>query len=172
MPDIGLFLLGVGSILVACFGVLLIPFSLPGNWLIAAVGLLGPALGLGWMPLAVLLGAAVLSEILELLLATRTTKKAGAGRAGQWGALVGGLFGAILGTPLLPIPILGTLLGSAMGAFFGAILFEIVFSRRGSQQLLGIGLGAFVGLLLGKGVKIAVGAFQVGYWTLAVFGIF
>ena len=77
-----------------------------------------------------------------------------------------------MGTPLLPIPILGTLLGSAMGAFFGAILFEIVFSRRGSQQLLGIGLGAFVGLLLGKGVKIAVGAFQVGYWTLAVFGIF
>jgi uncharacterized protein YqgC (DUF456 family) len=166
MPEIGALLVVMISTLVASLGVLLIPFGLPGNWLIAAVGLLGPTLGIGWTPFVVLLGAAALAEILELLLAVRTTKKAGAGRSGQWGAFLGGVIGAILGTPLVPIPVLGTLVGAGIGAFFGAIFFEMLFAQKQDNDLLAIGTGAFLGVLLGKGAKMAIGAFQVVFWAV------
>lgn len=160
--------MGILSILGACLGVLLIPFGLPGNWLIAAVGLLGPSLGIGWTPFLVLLAAAAVAEVLELLLAVRTTKKAGAGKSGQWGAFLGGVLGAILGTPLVPIPILGTLVGAGIGAFFGAISFQILFAKKQDGDLLAIGTGAFLGVILGKGAKMALGAFQVVFWAFYV----
>lgn len=166
MPEIGALLVGVFSILGACLGVLLIPFGLPGNWLIAAIGLLGPTLGVGWTPFVVLFAAAALAEVLELLLAVRTTKKAGAGKSGQWGAFLGGVVGAILGTPLVPVPILGTLVGAGIGAFFGAIFFEVLFAQKQDSDLLAIGTGAFLGVLLGKGAKMALGAFQVVFWAI------
>ncbi|MDA0667265.1 MAG: DUF456 domain-containing protein [Planctomycetota bacterium] len=169
MPEISLLMLGLLSFLIAGIGLLLIPFSIPGNWLIAAAGLLGPSLGLGWTPFLILLVAAGVAELLELLLATKTAKKAGAGKSGQWGAFFGGFVGAIFATPFIPIPILGTLIGAAVGAFCGAIFFEIVFANRESKELMGIGFGAFLGILLGKGAKMAIGAFQMGYWGYAVF---
>ncbi|PCJ55548.1 MAG: hypothetical protein COA70_00190 [Planctomycetota bacterium] len=169
MSEISIVLLGLLSFMIAGFGLLLIPFSLPGNWIIAAAGLLGPTLGLGWTPLLVLLAAAAVAEILELLLATKTAKRAGAGKSGQWGAFFGGIVGAIFATPFIPIPILGTLIGAAAGAFGGAVLFEIVFANRESRHLMGIGFGAFFGILLGKGAKMVLGAFQIGYWGYVVF---
>ncbi|MFK5955737.1 MAG: DUF456 domain-containing protein [Planctomycetota bacterium] len=169
MPEISLLLLGFLSFIVAGAGLLLIPFSLPGNWIIACAGLFGPTLGLGWTPLWILLAAAGVAELLELLLATKTAKKAGAGKSGQWGAFFGGITGAIFATPFIPIPILGTLIGAAAGAFLGAILFEIMFANRESQELMSIGFGAFLGVLLGKGAKMALGAFQMGYWGFAVY---
>lgn len=172
MPEVGSILLALGGTFLAGLGVLLIPFGLPGNWLIAAVGLLGPALGLGWAPFGVLLAAAVVAEILELVLALKTAKKAGAGRSGQWGAFFGGILGAIFATPLIPIPILGTLLGAAIGAFLGAVAFELTFAQRREGELVQIGVGAFLGILFGKGAKMAIGAFQVGYWIVACGGLF
>ena len=169
MPEFGLLMLGLLSFLIAGLGLLLIPFSLPGNWFIAAAGLLGPSLGLGWTPFFVLLAAAAVAELLEFLLAIKTAKKAGAGKSGQWGAFFGGVLGAIFATPFVPIPILGTLIGAAVGAFAGAIFFEVVFANRESRELMGIGFGAFLGILLGKGAKMALGAFQIGYWGYAVF---
>lgn len=169
MPEIGLLLLGALSFFIAGVGLLLIPFSLPGNWLIAAAGLLGPSMGLGWVPFLILLAAAGVAELLELLLATKTAKKAGAGKSGQWGAFLGGLLGAIFATPFIPIPVLGTLIGAAVGAFGGAIFFEVVFANRESKALMSIGFGAFLGILFGKGAKMAIGAFQIGYWGYAVF---
>ncbi len=165
-------LLAVGSVLWGLVGVLLIPFSLPGNWVIALVGLLGPSLGLGWKPLFVLLGAAAFAEFLELFLAVRTTKRAGGGRAAQWGAFLGGIVGAIFGTPLIPIPIVGTLLGSACGALAGAVLMEVAFTQRDGRGLGQIGWAAFRGVLFGKGAKMALGAFQVGYWGLSLLTLF
>lgn len=162
-------MLGLLSFLIAGMGLLLIPFSLPGNWLIAAAGLLGPSLGLGWTPFIILLAAAGVAELLELLLATKTAKKAGAGKSGQWGAFFGGIAGALFATPFIPIPILGTLIGASVGAFCGAIFFEIVLAKRESKELMGIGFGAFWGILLGKGAKMAIGAFQIVYWGYIVF---
>lgn len=172
MPEFGSLLIALAGAVVAGFGVLLIPFGLPGNWLIAAVGLLGPSIGLGWAPFGILLAAAAVAELLELLLAFKTVKKAGAGRSGQWGAFFGGILGAIFATPLIPIPILGTLLGAAVGAFLGAIFFEMAFASRKEDELLQIGFGAFLGILFGKGAKMAIGAFQVVYWLMASWTLF
>jgi len=56
-----------------------------------------------------------------------------------------------------------------VGAFLGAILFEIMFANRESQELMRIGFGAFLGIILGKGAKMALGAFQIGYWGFAAY---
>lgn len=168
MDDFAYILYSAGTIAFAGLGVVLIPFGLPGNWLVALVGLCGPLMGLGWVPLMVLLAAAAIAEALELISATKITKKAGAGKAGMWGCFFGGIAGAILGTPFLPIPIIGTLIGSALGAFVGAIVFEVVFASKESHALLDIGMGAFLGVLLGKVLKMAIGGFQVAYWCLVV----
>ncbi|MCP4092038.1 MAG: DUF456 domain-containing protein [Planctomycetes bacterium] len=161
----------IGTLLFAGLGALLIPFGLPGTWMIAAVGLLGPTMGLGWVPFFVLVAAAGVGEILELLSATKVTKKAGAGKAGMWGCLIGGIVGAVVGTPLIPIPIIGTLLGSAFGALAGAIFFEMLFASKETHELMDIGVGAFLGVLLGKILKMTIGALQVVYWSLVVFGL-
>ncbi len=171
MDEVVYILYSVGTMLVAGLGVFLIPFGLPGTWIIAGVGLCGPLMGLGWMPLIIMTSAAALAEVIELLTATKVTKNAGAGKAGMWGCFVGGIAGAVLGTPFLPIPIVGTLIGSGIGAFAGAILFEVVFANKEAHKLLDIGLGAFLGVLLGKILKMAIGVFQVAYWCLVVFGV-
>lgn len=154
---------GAASLLVAGVGLLAIPLGLPGNWLIAAVGLLGPLLGLGWLPLGVLVLLAAVAEALELAVALRTTKQAGGGRSGMVGALLGGLVGGLLGTPLLPV--LGSLLGAALGALAGAVLFELLFSDRAGRSYARIGTGAFLGTLFGRLGKLIVGVVQVVAWT-------
>lgn len=164
-----LFCWAAGSLLLALGAVLLIPFGLPGNWLLVAAGFCGLPLGFGWRPILLLGAAAAFAEIVELLSTTKLTKKAGAGKAGMWGSFLGAIGGAILFTPLIPIPILGTLLGSGLGAMAGAILFEWTFSGKDQQELLTLGFGALVGVLLGRTLKVAIGAAQLTYWGLVVF---
>jgi uncharacterized protein YqgC (DUF456 family) len=131
--------------------------------LIAVGILLGPALGLGWTPFLVLLLMAGVAEGLEFLVSLRTTRRAGAGRSGMWGAVLGGLVGGLLGTAVLPL--IGSLLGAALGAMVGAASFELLNSGGEPRPLLKIGLGAFFGTLLGRLGKIMVGVAQAVGWT-------
>jgi len=156
--------LALFSALLAGLGLLLIVFSLPGNWIIAAAGLFGPALGLGWAPLGILLAAAAVAEALEFVVGAGFTRKAGGSKASMWGTILGGIVGAILLTPFFPVPILGTLLGAALGAAGGAVGFELMFAKQEADRLLSIGIGAFFGTLFGKGLKLAIGVFQAMYW--------
>src|ERR671921_2800476 len=113
----GLFLLVAASVV----GLLLIPFGLPGLWVI----LLG-IIGYGWITdfqtvstwfLILAIGLALVGEILESWIGFRYAKRyGGSGRAG-WGALFGGLVGAVVG---VPIPIIGSVIGGFVGAFIGA----------------------------------------------------
>ena len=151
------------SLLGGIGALLLIPLGLPGNWLIAATGLLGPWLGLGWWPLGALAALAGLAELLELGSALRTTRRSGAGRAGAWGAVLGGLVGGVLATPILPL--LGSLLGACLGAAVGAVAFEALSRRHDSASLGRIGRGAFVGALLGRLGKVLVGVVQLTLWA-------
>ncbi len=163
MPPMDLALLGLASIIVVVIGVLAIPIGLPGNWLIAAVGLLGPALGLGWAPFVVLLLLAGVAEGIEFLVFLRTTQRAGARKSGMWGAILGGLVGGVLGTAILPL--IGSLIGAALGAMVGAAGFELLHSGGEARPLVKIGLGAFFGTLLGRLGKIVVGVVQAVGWT-------
>ncbi|HSW44229.1 MAG TPA: DUF456 domain-containing protein [Phycisphaerae bacterium] len=143
-------------------------FGLPGNWLM----ILGTAI-LAWVYRApadgsesgmfsahVLVAIVILAfvgEILEFLAGSVGAARAGATRQGSAGALVGGIAGAILGTFLIPIPIVGSLMGSAAGAGLGAVGLELS-SGRAMQGSLKAGLGAGAGRILGTVLKLVVGA--------------
>ncbi|KAA3608700.1 MAG: DUF456 domain-containing protein [Planctomycetota bacterium] len=143
-------------------GMALVPFGLPGNWLVALAALASPWLGYGWTPFLWILAAAILAEILEFYLSLYMAKRKGASKAGMWGAFLGSLVGAVLGTPVFPV--LGTLMGAGLGAFLGAVGFEIAFARKGLEESMGAGTGAFWGVMLARAAKIALGMVQFGYW--------
>ena len=114
-------------LLVNTLGVFLVTMSLPGTWLIvcatAAVAWWQWETGLfGWPSLSILVGLALLGEVLELVAAAFGAKNAGGTARGAVGALLGGVAGGILGTFLIPIFIVGSILGAALGAFGGALL--------------------------------------------------
>src|SRR5687768_2501881 len=102
--------------LVLITGLLLNLFALPGNWLmlLAMVGytwVTGWQRYVSWVSLVVLLVVAIVGEVVEFLAAGAGAKKAGGTIWGTIGALVGGLVGGFALTGLVPIPILGTLVG-------------------------------------------------------------
>ncbi|MGH7630379.1 MAG: DUF456 domain-containing protein, partial [Gemmatimonadales bacterium] len=112
-------------------GLLLIPFGLPGLWVI----LLG-ILGYGWLTdfrtlsvglLALAIGLALVGEVVEAWLGFRLARRYGGSRRAGWGALLGGLVGAVVGVPL---PLVGSVVGAFVGAFAGAALFEYTQARH------------------------------------------
>ena len=164
-------LLLLGKILLCLAGLgslVLIPFGLPGNVLVALLSLTGPLLlGLPWQDFWIIAGAAVVAEAVEFIASLGLARKTGASKTGLWGALFGGFAGAVMLTPLFPP--LGTLFGGALGSFAGAALFEYQFAQRRGGESVKVGLGAFFGTLLGRMLKIWLGLFQVGWLAFALF---
>jgi uncharacterized protein YqgC (DUF456 family) len=138
-------------------GLLLIPFGLPGLWVI----LLG-ILGYGWMTdfqtmsvwfLGLMIGLAILGEVFEAWVGFRFAQRYGGSSRAGWGALVGGLVGAIVGVPL---PIVGSVIGGFVGAFVGAALFEYTRARQ-SGVAAKAGWGAVLGRAAAAAMKMAIG---------------
>ena len=125
----GLMLDWLYYVLLACVlltGLLLNLFGLPGNWLmlLAAAGYTWLTWDRGyvhWVSLVVLLVVAVAGEVVEFFAAGAGAKKAGGTIWGTIGALLGGLIGGFFLTGLVPIPIIGTLVGLIAGTFIGAM---------------------------------------------------
>ena len=154
MGDLVLLALLIIALLV---GLALIPFGLPGLWLMVAA-LVGYAalggfqqIGLGTLVVAVLIAGG--AEAAEAWLGFRLTKRYGASSRAAWGAIIGGLAGAVLGTP---IPIIGNVVGAFVGAFVGAVLLEYM-ARADRRGALAAGWGALLGRAAGAAVKIAAG---------------
>src|SRR5438876_566653 len=89
--------LGICTIL----GLLLVPLGLPGLWVMVA-----GIVGYGWLTdfrsvgvatIGAVLGLAFLGEIVEWWLGFRLTRTFGGSRRSAWGALVGGIAGAVVG---------------------------------------------------------------------------
>lgn len=150
-----------------CF--LMIPFGLPGNWLMAASALLA-AYGeeANYTPLILLLGAAIITELFEALIGSKMAHSAGASKAGMVGSFIGALLGGFFLTFLVPIPVIGTLIGACLGAFLGAVLFEMLFTERNadSKSLAHIGIAAAIGVLFGRLMKVTFGVAGAIYWTI------
>jgi uncharacterized protein YqgC (DUF456 family) len=150
-----------------CF--LMIPFGLPGNWLMAASALLA-AYGeeANYTPLILLLGAATIAELFEALMGGKMAHSAGASKAGMIGSFLGALLGGFFLTFLVPIPVVGTLAGACLGAFLGAVLSEALFTERNtdSKSLAHIGIAAAVGVLFGRLMKVTFGIAGALYWTI------
>jgi len=140
---------------------MLVIFALPGNWLI----LISTCLFAWWRwgdgvfsiyTLIAIALLAVLGELLEFAGGMHGAKKAGASWRGSIAALAGAIMGAILGTFLIPIPFMGTLLGACGGAGLGAWAVEFSSGRK-MHDSVRCAVGAGFGELLGITGKLAVG---------------
>jgi hypothetical protein len=141
--------------------------GLPGTWLmVASTAALAwwqwgdPDTGAGRMfsvtTLVAIAMLAALAEAAELLTGVLGATRAGGSRWGAGGALLGGFVGAIVATPLIPVPVVGTLIGACVGAAAGAWLLEL-WSGRTLAVSVKSGVGAGVGTLAGRMIKLAVG---------------
>jgi uncharacterized protein YqgC (DUF456 family) len=154
MDDLAAFLILVtGSVV----GLLLIPFGLPGLWVIV-LGIVGygwltdfRSIGAGIMALAI--GLAFLGEVVEAWVGFRFARRYGGSSRAGWGALIGGLAGAVIG---VPVPVIGSVIGGFIGAFAGAALFEYTKARQTGSSL-GAGWGAVLGRAVAASVKVALG---------------
>ncbi len=147
------------SVLILCFlgGLVLLPFGLPGLWVMVlaliAYGALTDFRSVGTVTMGIAVGLAVMGEIMEAWVGFRYAKRYGGSRRAGWGALIGGLIGAIVG---VPIPIVGSVLGSFVGAFVGAAVFEYSWSARAGGAV-GAGWGAILGRTWAVAMKVAFG---------------
>lgn len=145
-------------------GIVLIPLGLPGLWLMVGAALVysivAPGLGTGTLIGIALL--ALVSELLDVVLAGRFARRYGGSRRAAWGAVLGGLVGAVvLG---LPVPLIGSVLGAVVGAFGGAFVGEI--SHRGEVLTASrAATGAVLGRVAAMAVKVGVG-FLVVIWVI------
>ena len=167
--------------LVGLTGLVLNLLGLPGLWLMVV----GHAV-YGWMTgwtlvwwqscLAIpLLG--LFAEFLELIAGAAGSKQAGGSKRSIVGAVGGGVIGGIVFTPLIPIPVVGTVAGACIGAFLGAAVLEASKVSETAEEMeeqmayfkrLGkVGWGAAKGRLIGTVLKSVVGVAMliVMLWT-------
>lgn len=133
---------------------LLTPLGLPGNWIMLAVvgagvlfGQVGP-----WLFGGLLLAAAA-AEAGEYLLVRRYSRRYGASSTAFWGAVAGGLVGAVVGAP---VPVAGSLVAGVVGTFVGAAAVEL-WSTHEVRAAGRVGWGALLGRVTAAAVKTAAG---------------
>jgi uncharacterized protein YqgC (DUF456 family) len=146
-------------------GLVLIPFGLPGLWLMVGAALLYSYARPQQLGMATLIGITVLAvaaEALEWVLSGRYTRKYGGSRRAAWGAIVGGLIGAMVG---VPIPVIGSVIGAFVGAFAGALVAELT---RGAEVRAAtrVATGALVGRAVAAAMKVGVGL-ALTVWVVA-----
>jgi uncharacterized protein YqgC (DUF456 family) len=77
--------------------------------------------------------------------------------------MIGGVIGAIMGTP---VPIIGNVIGAFIGAFAGAFVFEL--SGGGTHgQATRVATGALIGRALASATKVGIGVGMAAWITFA-----
>ena len=149
--------------------------SLPGAWIMLGIAALieftdqwwrtpdadGRTQTFEWWLLGVCLALALAGELIELAAGAAGAKSGGAGRRGMIGALIGGILGALVLTPFIPIPVVGTLIGAIVGTFVGAVLGEVTGAQpktiKGSvKPAIGATIGRVFGAVSKMGVAIVM----------------
>jgi hypothetical protein len=166
-------LLSVLLLLINAALVLVVAMSLPGTWLMVLVTAIFAWARwdeeiLGWPTLVLLLSLALVGEAIELVAAALGVRSRGGSARGALGAMLGGVAGGILGTFLIPVPVLGSILGAAAGSFLGALAGEFTMGKE-LEAAVETGKGAFIGRLLGSLSKVAL---SVVMWLVVAFAIF
>jgi uncharacterized protein YqgC (DUF456 family) len=143
---------------------LMIPFGLPGLWIMVGAALAYQLLVPGTIGTTTVVGTAglaLVAEILEFTLAGRYARKYGGSRRAGWGAIIGSIIGAIVG---VPIPIIGSVVGGFAGAFVGAFIAE----RSGGAELGGasrVATGALIGRVVAAAMKTGIGI-VIAVWVV------
>lgn len=135
---------------------------IPGVPLAAAAAVLAGWLTgfekLGSTSLLVIIGLAVLAQVLDFVGGLLGTRYSGGSRAGMIGSVIGSIVGVIVAPPFGFLP----------GAFVGAVLFELLSSRPADAAWRS-GVGALLGTLGGTFVKLLV---LVAILIIALAGLF
>ncbi len=113
---------------------------------------------LSWWTVGLFIFTAILAYGLDIAATAFTARWAGAGRAGVWGALLGGFLGLFFALP-----------GLLLGPFLGALAGEWLIARRPFSESLKSGAGAALGLLVGGLGKGLLGFFLVLVFLLDAF---
>src|SRR5665213_472927 len=142
-------------------GVVITFITLPGLWLMLITAVVYAILThfhfIAAKTLITLLVLALLGEIVEVGYSGRGAKRAGAGRRGLWGAIIGGVLGGFGLSFILPFGFpISTILGICIGTFAGATLGELSAGQTLGRSAL-IGLSATTGRVMGTIVKGAIG---------------
>lgn len=140
-------------------GVLLTAVRLPGTWL-----LLVTAVVYGWWTgwervgtatVLILAGVALVGEAVEIFASVVTARRAGATKQAAWGALIGGFVGMLFLSFLVPIPLVGSMVGAVVGCFGGAMLTELAMRKNLARGAKG-GVFAALGFAIGTATKVAI----------------
>ena len=147
-------------------GLFAVVLGLSGNFILLGLGLLVAVIGgfehLSLVSLVVLLGLAILGEVVEAILGVATARRFGASRWGMIGTFLGGILGTVVGTAW--IPVLGSLVGALVGAFVGAFIGEFLRGQQAGPSARA-GTGAFLGRVAAGAFKLGIG-FLIAFWTL------
>lgn len=105
-----------------------------------------------------------LVEVIEFVAGLLGAKAFGGSRSSQVGAFLGTLGGGLIGSFVIPIPIVGTIIGVVAGGFAGALIGEMRHQRELEHH--GEGNGTKDGMK--KGIKAGVGAMIARVFTIAL----
>jgi hypothetical protein len=154
-------------VLVLLAGLVMLPFGLPGLWVMAGAVLIDAALpghvaGL-WLGVALAVVAG-LAEVVEFVLAGRFARRYGGSRRAGWGAIIGSLVGAVVG---VPVPAVGSMVGAFVGAFAGALVAEFTLRARLGPAAR-VATGALLGRVVAVAMKVGVGCAVIVWVVLAL----
>lgn len=117
----------IAAIMFCLIGIMLSLISFTGAWLIALSAVMLILLRAddapGWWVAGMLLAGSAALEVFDFFAAKWGVARRGGSSAAGWAALFGGLGGMLLGS-LIPLPVIGSLVGLIAGSYFAAYHVE------------------------------------------------
>jgi uncharacterized protein YqgC (DUF456 family) len=158
-PTLGTFGIYTVAALLCLLGFVLSSLSLSGTWLV-----FGATLLVAWKrwpdfpgitTLAVFLLLCIGVEVAEALAGSWGVKRRGGSKAAGWAALCGGFIGMLCGGFLMPVPVIGNLVGMLAGSFGAAFLIEHAKMKR-ADHAAHVATGAVLARLAVIFLKIGI----------------
>lgn len=157
-------------ILFSLVGLLLTFVGIMGTFSIflgaAAYNLITWSWTISWKTLLIILGLAVLGEILEWFVDAIHSRSRGVSTAGTVGSIAGMIIGAILFSPL--IFVIGTVIGMLAGAVAGAYIGELIVMKDSKKAWRAAKI-ALVGRALVALMKTTLAIIQIWIAVAAIF---
>jgi uncharacterized protein YqgC (DUF456 family) len=107
-----------------------------------------------WTFLSILLGIAILVQVIDYIIPAIGTKKFGGSRYGVIGTMLGLVIGIIA-----PIPF-----GIIIGPFVGAFIGEMIKDSKDKNKALKAAFGSFIGFITSSFLKFITAAVFVGFY--------